>query len=56
MTAEEVAAHYGVAVRTVMRWQDKGMPKHVQYTGFKREVRYNLAEIEEWRTAQILCA
>lgn len=44
-TQSEVAAHFGVSRRTIADWVASGMPR--------RDGRYDLDEIEGWRSARI---
>lgn len=46
-TIDDVAAHFGVSVRTVYRWLASTDIPH-RRPGDERTVRFNLDEVDEW--------
>jgi Helix-turn-helix domain len=45
LTQEALAEHYGVPVRSVRTWREKGLPGHK----VGKRVLYDVAEVDEWR-------
>jgi hypothetical protein len=48
---KEIAAHLGVTVRSVQRWEEAGLPVHRQGSGSKARVFAYTDELQEWLVA-----
>lgn len=46
VTKAQIAAHYGVDVRTISRWMARGLPYHKPYEG--GAVRLYISECDAW--------
>jgi transposase len=49
LSKREIAAHFGVSVRTITRWMQDGMPYRKRYE--QAHPRFQISRCEEWMEA-----